>query len=81
MQQLDGPSHCGYLSFEPLGDPAQVSEVERDLERSRLAAETTLGRESMPPAERAWRRANRPANGERWNVLTSLRPQDLPYAA
>jgi transcriptional regulator with XRE-family HTH domain len=59
----------------------RLGEVERDLERSRLAAETTLGRESMPPAERAWLRANRPTNAERWNVLTSLRPQDLPYAA
>lgn len=59
----------------------RLSEVERDLERSRLAAETTLGRESMPPAERTWLRTNRPANAERWNVLTSLTPRDLPYAA
>lgn len=59
----------------------RLGEVERDLERSRLAAETTLGRESMPPAERAWLRANRTANAERWNVLTSLTPRDLPYAA
>ena len=59
----------------------RLSDVERDLERSRLAAETTLSRESMPAAERAWLRANRPANAEWWNVLTSLTPQDLTYAA
>ncbi len=59
----------------------RLRDVESDLERSRLAAETTLGRDSMPPAERKWLRSNRSANAERWNVLTSLRPQDLPYAA
>ena len=59
----------------------RLTEVEKDLELARLAAETTLSRESMPPAERAWLRANRSPLAERWNVLTSLKSQQLSYAA
>ena len=59
----------------------RLREVERDLDRARLAAETTLGREAMPQAEREWLRANRPPLAERWNVLTSLSAQQLAYAA
>lgn len=60
---------------------ARLKEVENDLERARLAAETTLGREAMPPAERAWLRANRPPRARHWNVLTSLTAEQLIYAA
>ena len=59
----------------------RLSQVEKDLERSRLAAETTLGREAMARAEREWLRANRPPLAERWNVLTSLKSDQLSYAA
>ena len=63
-------------------DPAKrLREVEKDLDLARLAAETTLSCESMPPAERAWLRANRPPLAERWNVLTSLNSRQLNYAA
>lgn len=59
---------------------ARLAEVERELDRARLAAETTLSREAMPPAERAWLRVHRPPQARRWNVLASLTPQQLPYA-
>lgn len=60
---------------------AKLRTVEWDLERARLAAETTLGRESMPEAERAWLRENRPPEAVRWNVLSTMTPEQLPYAA
>jgi transcriptional regulator with XRE-family HTH domain len=59
----------------------RLKEAERDLERARLAAETTLSRETMPQAERAWLRANRPPLARHWNVLSSLSSEQLPYAA
>ena len=59
----------------------RLREVGKDLDLARLAAETTLSCESMPPAERAWLRANRPPLAERWNVLTSLNSRQLNYAA
>lgn len=58
-----------------------LREVEKELDLARLAAETTLSRESMPPAERKWLRAHRTPLAERWNVLTSLKPEQLGYAA
>jgi transcriptional regulator with XRE-family HTH domain len=51
---------------------ARLRRVERQLEESRLVAEMTLGRESMPQSERAWLRRNRPPEAKHWNVLTSL---------
>jgi hypothetical protein len=64
---------------QPVG-VTRLREVERQLERARLAAETTLGREAMPAAERVWLRANRPPRARHWNVLTSLTAEQLPYA-
>jgi transcriptional regulator with XRE-family HTH domain len=60
---------------------ARLKEVERNLERARLAAETTLGREAMPKAEREWLRVNRTPLARHWSVLTSLSSEQLPYAA
>jgi hypothetical protein len=60
---------------------AKLKEVEGELERSRLAAETTLGRDSMPEAEKRWLRENRPPQAKRWNVLSSLTASELPYAS
>lgn len=59
---------------------AKLSSVERQLEASRLLAETTMGRESMPPSERLWLRTNRSPEALRWNVLTSLTADQLRYA-
>jgi transcriptional regulator with XRE-family HTH domain len=60
---------------------AVLTAAEQALESSRLAAETTLGKEAMPAAERVWLRAHRPLLAEHWNVLTSLAPEHLSYAA
>jgi DNA-binding XRE family transcriptional regulator len=59
---------------------SRLKEAERELERARLAAETTLGREAMPAAERNWLRRNRSPEAARWNVLTTLSHKQLPYA-
>ena len=59
----------------------QLRQVERDLERARLVAETTLSRESMPAAERGWLRSNRPELARFWNVVASLAPEDLASVA
>jgi transcriptional regulator with XRE-family HTH domain len=59
----------------------KLTEAERELEPARLAAETTLGRESMPPAEKAWLRRHRSHSARHWNVLSGLRARSLPYAA
>ena len=62
------------------GAERRLAEVEQQLERARLATETTLGREAMPLAERNWLREHRPHDARHWNVLTSLTPEQLPYA-
>lgn len=51
-----------------------------ELEKSRLAGEGTLCRDSMPPAERAWVRKNRPGAARHWNLLTTLTAEELSYA-
>lgn len=53
---------------------------EREIQQSRLAGESTLCRESMPQAERAWLSSNRPEEARYWNLLTSLSPDQLSYA-
>lgn len=58
----------------------QLSAVEQQLERARLAREDTLCRESMPVAERAWLKAHRSALARHWNLLTSLTAEQLSYA-
>lgn len=60
---------------------AKLRDVENELELARLAAETTLGRDPMPEAEKKWLRANRPPEAERWNVLSSMTASELPYAS
>jgi transcriptional regulator with XRE-family HTH domain len=60
---------------------AQLSEVSQHLWRSRLAREDTLCRESMSEVERNWLAANRSPDAKRWNLLTGLAPEQLPYAA
>jgi transcriptional regulator with XRE-family HTH domain len=59
----------------------KLESVEKELENARLAAETTLGRDTMPEAEREWLRKHRSPEARHWNVLAGLRLQDLPYAS
>ena len=68
--------HAGYSHAE-----GKLAAAEQQLERSRLAREDTLGRESMPPAERRWLAENRSPAARHWNVLTSLSDDQLSYAA
>jgi len=58
-----------------------LAAVEQRLERSRLAREDTLCHESMTQAERRWLRERRSNEAQHWNVLTSLVPDHLSYAA
>jgi transcriptional regulator with XRE-family HTH domain len=57
----------------------RLVEVERELERARLASATTLCREGMPATERRWLLAHRSPLGRHWNVLTSLTSDSLRY--
>lgn len=58
----------------------QLTTVEQQLERARLAREDTLCRDSMPSAERRWLEANRSPLARHWNLLTGLTPDQLSYA-
>jgi len=51
-----------------------------EMEASRLAAEGTLCRESMPEAERNWLRKHRPPLAAHWNLLTMLTADGLTHA-
>lgn len=57
-----------------------LSSWEQDLEEARLAREDTLCRESMSKPEREWVRAHRSSAAVHWNLLTTLTPEQLPYA-
>jgi transcriptional regulator with XRE-family HTH domain len=59
----------------------QLSAVSHLLERSLLAHEDTLCRESMSEVERNWLVENRSPYAKRWNLLTGLAPEQLTYAA
>ena len=52
-----------------------------ELERSRLAIEGTLCRESMSVAERTWVRKHRPPEAQHWNLLTALTVDQLTHVA
>jgi transcriptional regulator with XRE-family HTH domain len=66
------------VEFQPALGPLVA--VEQQLERARLAREDTLGRESMPAAERRWLETNRSPLARHWNLLTGLTPDQLSYA-
>ena len=59
----------------------QLSAVEQQLERARLAREDTLCRESMPDAERRWLKTHRSALARHWNLLTGLTVDQLSHAS
>jgi transcriptional regulator with XRE-family HTH domain len=60
---------------------ANLSEVSHLLERSLLAHEDTLCRESMSDIERNWLAENRSPYAKRWNILSGLTGEQLSYAA
>jgi transcriptional regulator with XRE-family HTH domain len=69
-------------SQEPYREIAPIlAQREAALSHARLQREDTLCRESMTEAERNWLRAERPPEAAHWNLLTSMVPQQLRYAA
>jgi hypothetical protein len=60
---------------------AELQELVRRLEPSRLAREDTLCHDSMTNVERRWLREHRSPHAAHWNLLTDLRREHLPYAA
>lgn len=49
------------------------------LERSRLANEDTLCKQSLSEAERCWLRSHRSRTAAHWNLLTDLKLEDLSH--
>ncbi len=89
-KRRDLQNRLGYVTTlarevaERKGDSQTVSalrETEDRLERSILAREDTLCRDSMTAAERNWLLEKRPDEAKRWRVLSDLRSEHLPYAA
>jgi transcriptional regulator with XRE-family HTH domain len=62
-----------------LADP--LAKYLEALERSRLAGEDTLCKDSMTAAERKWLRVHRSRLAKHWNLLTDLSVEQLAYAA
>ena len=63
------------------GKNAALASALSGLERSRLATEGTLCRESMSAAERVWARKHRPTEAAHWHLLTTLTADQLTHAA
>ncbi len=90
VKRRDLQNRLGYVTSlarevaEQKGDSQTVSylrEAEDRLERSILAREDTLCRDSMTAAERNWLLEKRPDQAKHWRVLSDLRSEHLPYAA
>ena len=58
----------------------ELSEAVGELDRARLLCEATLCWDSMPAATREWMRLNRSPLARQWNVLSTLRAEDLEHA-
>jgi hypothetical protein len=76
-------NRLGYLvslasQLGPPGAAGRLANVLAGLERSKLAAEGTLCRESMPEPERRWVRSHRCPEASRWSLLTTITKEQLP---
>jgi len=83
---LNAQNRLGYLvslarQLAPPGADRRLDEVLGELERSKLAAEGTLCRESMTEPERNWVRKHRSSEAADWSLLTTLTKEQLTYAA
>jgi len=58
-----------------------LTNLEAQLDRSRLAREDTLCRASLPEPERRWLAEHRPEAAKHWNLLTDWTADALRYAA
>ncbi len=63
------------------GKARALSELETELERSRLAREDTLCNASLPEPERRWLAEHRPEEAKHWNVLADWTVDALRYLA
>ncbi|MCZ6450356.1 MAG: helix-turn-helix transcriptional regulator [Deltaproteobacteria bacterium] len=54
--------------------------AEEKLQSSRLAREDALGEATLTAREREWLGEHRPESAARWNLLSDLSPEHLPYA-
>lgn len=82
---LDLQNRLGFLVVlaDQLGKPGSGRQLRAalvDLERSRLAAEGTMCRDSMSEAERTWTRKHRSPDATHWNLLTTLTSDQLTHA-
>jgi hypothetical protein len=61
-------------------NPQNLADLETALERSRLARFATLCQSSMSEDEGRWLFEHRSETARRWNLLTDLKAEELPYA-
>jgi len=59
---------------------AELSELERMLEESKLAKEDSFYRPPRTESEKEWLRRNRTNDASFWNLLTDMKPENLQYA-
>lgn len=63
------------------GKALTLTNLEAELDRSRLAREDTLCRASLPEPERRWLTEHRSEEAKHWNLLTDWTADALRYAA
>jgi transcriptional regulator with XRE-family HTH domain len=63
------------------GKALTLTDLEAELDRSRLAREDTLCRASLPEPERRWLTEHRSEEAKHWNLLTDWTADALRYAA
>lgn len=71
-----------YKLAEKSGDTEKAAEFKNrldDLEKSRLAKEDTLCRQTMTEAEKRWILQNRSPEAEHWNIISDLSAEHLRY--
>lgn len=69
------------LQVKGTGEVTHLELALEELKKSKLVHESTLCRESMAQAERAWVRQHRSAAATDWALLTTLSADQLNYAA
>ncbi|MFY9676815.1 MAG: helix-turn-helix transcriptional regulator [Terriglobales bacterium] len=57
-----------------------LTDIERELERTRLAQLDTFCQNYLSPAQRAWLERMRPEAAKHWNLLTNWKSEHLNYA-
>jgi len=87
-KRLDLQNRLGFIvslarelrEFRGEPNPQNLADLEAALERSRLARFGTLCQSSMSEEEGRTLYENRSETARRWNLLTDLKAEELPYA-